>query len=128
MTHKPARNFKLTFSLDAAQGLDAAASAVSRASDRGNWFFTFRRSMSGVTSRLYGLSRHYEGVHEWYMRFPHPTIEIEYHVASILFSMDSAIECFTYALNALGNGIEPTAFHDVTDAGALSICPSSRGA
>jgi hypothetical protein len=33
--------------------------------------------------------------------------------------MDSALECFTFALNALGSVVMPSGFRDVTDAKAL---------
>jgi len=36
-----------------------------------------------------------------------------------MFNMDSAIECFVYALNGLGNAVAPQDFLDVTDSNKL---------
>ncbi|MCH7592025.1 MAG: hypothetical protein IH989_04495 [Planctomycetes bacterium] len=80
----------------------------------GDWFGEFRGGLYGFYARLYGVQQHYFDVHAWLPRVRVPT-ETEYHLASILFQMDSALECLTFALNALGWVVLPTGFRDVTD-------------
>jgi hypothetical protein len=84
----------------------------------GDWFGEFRGGLYGFYARLYGVQRHYFEVHAWLPRVRIPT-ETEYHLASILFHMDSALECITFALNALGWIAMPAGFRDLTDAKAL---------
>lgn len=84
----------------------------------GDWFGEFRGGLYGFFARLYGTQRHYSEIHAWLPCIRTPT-DTEYHLASILFQMDSALECLTFALNALGWIVMPTGFHDVTDAKAL---------
>lgn len=80
----------------------------------GDWFGEFRGGLYGFYARLYGVSLHYLQVHAWLPRPRLPT-ETEYHLAAILFCMDSALECFTFALNAFGYAGFPSDFRDVTD-------------
>jgi len=84
----------------------------------GDWFGEFRHGLYGFYARLYGVQHHYSEVHAWLPRVRIPT-ETDYHLASILFQMDSALECLTFALNALGWAAMPSGFRDVTDGGAL---------
>jgi hypothetical protein len=88
---------------------------LSNASD---WFGEFRGGLYGFYARLHGVEQHYFQVHAWQPRVRIPT-DTEYHLASILFQMDSAFECLTFALNAIGWVAMPTGFRDVTDAKAL---------
>ncbi len=89
-----------------------------------DWFGSFRGGLYGFYSRIYGIAEHYRLVHSWIPRLRHPS-ETEYHVTSTLFNMDSAFECLTYALNALGYAYLFKSFRDVTSKKALSrICPS----
>jgi hypothetical protein len=81
--------------------------------DKGDWFLHFRKGLEGLNARLLGVRIHYLEVHAW--TIPKPPLIIEYHLSSILFNMDSAIECMVYTLNALGYIAEPTQFLDVTD-------------
>jgi hypothetical protein len=83
-----------------------------------DWFGAFRGGLYGFYARLYGVQRHYSEVHAWLPRVRTPA-ETEYHLASILFQMDSALECLTFALNALGWVAMPSGFWDVTDGRAL---------
>ena len=93
--------------------------------DPGEWFSNFRKGLNGFGSRLLGVETHYRQVHEWQPRLRHPE-EPEYHLATIFFHMDSALECFTYALNALGYGFAPDQFVDITSERALrAIAPSN---
>ena len=64
----------------------------------GDWFSEFRGGLNGFYSRIYGVKRQYLEVHEWIPRARLP-VETEYHLASILFHMDSALECLTFGLN-----------------------------
>lgn len=84
----------------------------------GDWFGAFRGGLYGFYARLYGVQRHYSEVHAWLPRVRTPA-ETEYHLASILFQMDSALECLTFALNALGWAARPSEFWDVADGRAL---------
>ena len=84
----------------------------------GDWFGAFRGGLYGFYARLYGVQRHYSEVHAWLPRIRMPS-ETEYHLATMLFQMDSAIECLVFALNALGWAAMPSGFWDVTDGRAL---------
>ncbi len=84
----------------------------------GDWFGEFRGGLYGFYARLYGVQRHYLEVHAWLPRARIPT-DTEYHLSSILFQMDSALECLIFALNSLGWVVMPAGFRDVTDAKAL---------
>lgn len=84
----------------------------------GDWFGAFRGGLYGFYARLYGVQRHYSEVHAWLPRL-RIIEETEYHLASILFQMDSALECLTFALNALGWVAMESGFRDVTDSRAL---------
>ena len=113
--------FSVQFDLVLFQALDQLALLARQdcnLGDVGDWFAEFRGGLYGFYARLYGIQRHYFEVHAWLPRVRIPT-ETEYHLASILFQMDSAFECFTFALNALGWVAMPTGFRDVTDAKAL---------
>jgi hypothetical protein len=85
----------------------------------GDWFGDFRGGLYGFYARLYGVQRHYSEVHVWLPPHVRTPDETEYHLASILFQMDSALECLTFALNALGWAAMPSGFWDVTDGEAL---------
>lgn len=82
------------------------------------WLFYFRRGMQGVFGRLYGAAVHFNRLHSW---FPPrlPMAEADYNLANALFNMDSAMECLVFSMNALGNGKDSAAFHDVTAEAAL---------
>ena len=56
----------------------------------GKWFNEFRGGLYGFYARLYGIQRHYYEVHAWLPHVRLPT-DTEYHLASILFQMDSAL-------------------------------------
>src|SRR5260370_33896554 len=74
--------------------------------DTGNWFLEFRGGLYAMYARLNGVRRHYYELHAWGPR-PIQAVDSEYHLASIFFHMDSALECFTFALNALGWAVKP---------------------
>ena len=78
----------------------------------GNWFFSFRGGLYGVMSRLRGLQQHSLSLHQWRMNSSVQTHE--HDIAVMLFCMDSAVECFVFMLNALGQAADKAAFRDVT--------------
>jgi len=89
----------------------------------GAWFGAFRGGCQGFHVRLYAVERHYAELHAWELRCRWH-LEPEYHLASIFFGLDSALECFLYAMNALGFGARPNEFPDITtEKGLRSIAP-----
>jgi len=109
-------DYILEFDLAAFGELDRFALLGRQDYNLGNatdWFGSFRGGLYGFYARIHGIELHYHVVHSWIPR-PRMPVENEYHVASVLFNMDSALECLTYALNALGAAALPDAFHDVT--------------
>lgn len=60
----------------------------------GDWFHEFRGGLLALYSRLNGVLKDYLELHAWLPRIRDP----ECNLASIFFQMDSALECFTYAL------------------------------
>jgi hypothetical protein len=112
--------FAIQFDITGFQQLDQFALLACQDYNLGNagdWFQEFRGGLYGMYSRLYGVSRHYFEVHAWLPRSW--VTDAEYHLASALFHMDSALECLTFSLNALGWIAKPTEFWDVTDPKAL---------
>lgn len=110
------KNYRLKFNLSSVKDLDGfALLAVQKYNlgDKGDWFGHFRGGLGGFTARIAGVQIHYLKVHSWNLDIiPHP---VEYHLTSILFNMDSAIECLVFALNALGYITDSDKFHNVTD-------------
>ncbi len=83
-----------------------------------NWFFSFRAGLRGVGSRLDGVNRHSVALHSW---IPPETIhQREHHIATMLFCMDSALECLVFALNALGQAVDRSGFREVSSRKALA--------
>ena len=123
---KPMSDFAVHFDSEPFESLDQLALLACQdynLGGEGDWFGEFRGGLYGFYARLYGVQSHYSEVHAWLPRVRTPT-ETEYHLASIMFQMDSALECFTFALNALGWAVMPSGFCDVTDEKALrSINP-----
>jgi len=79
-----------------------------------DWFGFFRGGLFGFYSRVYGIGEHFSLLHEWLPPRLHLPEDTEYHLSSVLFGMASAIECLTFALNALGFAAQPDRFLDVT--------------
>jgi len=112
----PMSDYVLTFNLSDFAELDRFALLARQDYNLGNttdWFGTFRGGLYGFYARIHGIEVNYHLVHSWIPR-PRLPVETEYHVASVFFNMDSALECLTYALNALGHAVMPTSFRDVT--------------
>jgi hypothetical protein len=78
------------------------------------WLTTFQLAIEGVQARVWAVETH---VPQMFM--PQGVLEHEYLLASAIFGMESAMECFVFALNALGNAKDPAAFLDVTSDKAL---------
>lgn len=113
--------FLLKFDLQAFHELDEFALLACQTYNYGNendWFGAFRGGLYGSYARIHGIVTHYYAVHTWAPKPRLPT-ETEYHLASAFFNMDSAIECVTFALNALGFCAAPTSFRDVTESTAI---------
>jgi len=109
----------LEFDLSPYESLDGFALLADQKynlGDRGDWFNHFRGGLSGLKARVLGVQIHYYEAHSWALPSRHPPILMtEYHLSSILFNMDSAIECLVFALNALGYIADSTQFLDVTN-------------
>lgn len=114
--------YNLDFDLTVYTKLDNFALLAWQEYNLGNdtdWFSAFRGGYYGFNSRIHGVKLHYNLVHSWIPQLRLP-VEIEYHIASILFNMDSAFECLIYALNALGNSVSSENFRDITSRRQLS--------
>src|ERR1700675_5074309 len=85
-------------------GFALTASQVYNFGNTGNWFFNFRGGYLGVMSRVQGLERHSRSLHEW--GYSSSVGSHEHDVAVMLFCSDSAIECFVFMLNALGQAVD----------------------
>src|SRR6266851_8980214 len=90
--------------------------------DHDNWLLNYRDGLRGMLARLLAVDRHYVLLHEYQEREEtaqgNPNewaVECDYHAGVILFGMDSSLECFIFALNALGFAKAPQAFCDITD-------------
>jgi hypothetical protein len=109
--------YVLKYELQPLDELDKYALLACQKYNYGNeatWFNAFRGGWHGCLARIQGLVIHYSEIHSWRPKAWSPT-ETEYHLASIFFNMDSAIECFTFSLNAFGYGVDPDSFIDVTE-------------
>lgn len=114
--------YYLAFDVTSLEILDKLALLACQDYNLGNskdWFGHFRGGLYGHYSRLTGADLHYYNLHEWTHEL-RPKFELtEYNLASFFFHADSAVECLVYALNALGNAIDASAFWDVSDPKAL---------
>lgn len=114
-------DFTLEFDLSPLEQLDKLALLACQEynlGNRGDWFGCFRSGLHGFYARIYSVQIHFFEVHTWIARVRPPT-ETEHHVSTILFGMDSALECFVFALNGLGFALKPSEFLDISDAKAL---------
>jgi hypothetical protein len=85
-----------------------------------DWFSTFRSGLFGLEARMYGLAEHLQTVHASLTKRMSPK-SLEYHLSSIFFNMNSAVECLTFALNAVGYAAEPTSFRNVANSMELRL-------
>ena len=114
-------SFQISFDLRKYVDLDGFALLACQPynlGDAGNWFLNFRFGQTGFQARLFGVATHYYQVHSW-LPSPRSQVDNEYQVASILFNMDSSIECLVFMMNALGWAQSHGDFRDVTDATQL---------
>jgi len=85
-----------------------------------NWVLVFRDGLRGMLARIAEADDHYteslrlmrnppSNPNEW-------AVLADRHVAGVLFGMDSSVECFVFALNALGSAKSPSDFRDLADA------------
>jgi hypothetical protein len=79
-----------------------------------DWFGSFRGGLYGFYGRVFGIGEHYRLLHEWLPPRLHWPEDTEYHLSSVFFNMDSAVECLTFAFNALGFAAYPDGFRDVS--------------
>ena len=114
-------DYTLEFDLLSYEDLDNFALLADQSynlGDKGDWFNQFRGGLYGLYARILGVQIHYHEVHSWTLPMsPISSIQrrAEYHLSSIFFNMDSAIECMVFALNALGYIANSTQFLDVSD-------------
>lgn len=91
-----------------------------------DWFGSFRGGLYGFHARIHGVQVHYRALHNWLPLRHRTPSDTDYHLSSVFFNMDSAIECFTFALNALGFAAFREGFNDITDSNKLrKIAPQN---
>jgi hypothetical protein len=108
---------EISYNLYPAEALDSFALLASQSynyGNKGDWFWYFRRGMTGFYARIYGTQVHYNHVHAW-MPMRRDLTETEYHIASFFFCAQSALECFIFAINALGNAMSVKKFVDCSN-------------
>jgi len=111
------KDYLLEFNVSPFKALDEFALLADQKynlGDKDDWFGNFRGGLYGFYSRITGVQIHFRKVHSWDFSIKDPNI-VEYHVSSVFFNMDSAIECLIFALNALGYIADSTKFIDITD-------------
>jgi hypothetical protein len=96
---------------------DVAHAASLRFGNDGNWFLSFRLATYAVLARQRGADTSHRLLTQWLPGLP--LTDHEQELAVCCFCMDSAIECWVFALNALGYGVLPASFLDIRDEGAL---------
>src|SRR5438552_7832368 len=97
-------DYVLNFDVAPLEKLDQFALLASQDYNFGNatdWFGCFRGGLYGAYARLRAVQKHYFEVHAW-LPVPRVLAHAEYHLSSIFFNMDSALECLAFAINALG--------------------------
>lgn len=72
----------------------------------------------GVASRHWGADRHFQALTEW--EHQRTGGFHEYELASCLFCMDSALECWVFALNCIGFGLGVEGINSLDDARQLA--------
>lgn len=91
--------------------------------DHDNWLLTYRRGLRGMLSRILAVDRHFVLLNRYQQQAEiqpqhNPNeyvIECDYHAGIILFGMDSSLECFVFAINALGFAKAPDKFCNITE-------------
>jgi hypothetical protein len=119
LTTETVDEFALAFDLTPIEEVDALAARIE--GRKTGWFSCFRLGWFAFNNRIFGVKKHFREAHSW-PRPPNgarPLRTADYQVATILFHMDSAMECLVFALNGLGNAVNPSEFLKVADAGNL---------
>jgi hypothetical protein len=91
-----------------------------------NWVLTYRYAIRGMLARIITVDRDYQGLNEpgngtathedmttqkardWW------NAVWESYAGTLFFAMDSSLECFAHAVNALGYLLSPAEFLDIT--------------
>ncbi|QVL32992.1 hypothetical protein KIH39_03490 [Telmatocola sphagniphila] len=96
-----------------------------------NWILTYRYAIRGMLARILSVDRNFENLSEFGVGTTPPlniqtslssndwNIVWESYAATLFFGMDSSLECFAHALNALGFLRRPSEFIDITDPAKL---------
>ena len=114
-------SYEIFFELSPLNDLDQLCLLADQDYNYGNkkdWFGYFRGGLHGAVSRLHAVRTHYNAIHAW-VPMPRPPLDAECNLSNVLFGMDSAIECLTYAMNAIGNCVDESKFRDIADEKAL---------
>ena len=118
-------DYELKFDISNFHELDTFALLADQSynyGDKDDWFGYFRRGIYGLYARIIGVQVNYYSVHSWALPTPFMTSiqRSEFHLSSILFNMDSAIECMVFGINALGYIVDSKLFKNITDKNGLS--------
>ena len=107
------------------EGFARRANQENNLGDKGDWLIQFLNGLEGMRARILGVIIHYFEIHSWELVKPtganHYLAEFEiyrtteYHLSTILFNMDSAIECMVFMINALGYAVDQSKFRDVAN-------------
>ncbi|MCJ7508963.1 MAG: hypothetical protein MUO85_09600 [candidate division Zixibacteria bacterium] len=117
-------NYVLGFDLSSYHNLEVFARRANQEDnlgDKGDWLNHFIWGLGGLRARVLGVKLNYSAVHSWELTKAVVLSGInvydlnEYYVSTILFNMDSAIECMIFMLNALGYAVDPNQFRDVAN-------------
>ena len=91
-----------------------------------NWVLTYRYAIRGMLARIITVDRDYRGLNEPGIGTGPPEEMVtqnarnwwnavwESYAGTLFFAMDSSLECFAYALNALGYLVSAREFLDIT--------------
>lgn len=95
-----------------------------RIGDHDNWLLTFRNSLRGMLARILAVDKHFVFLHQDQNNLAQSNpnewaLMCEYHAGVIFFGMDSSLECFVFAVNALGFVKSPSEFCNITDPKAV---------
>lgn len=86
--------------------LDIAIKAKDKFGNRGYWSTYCERAMNGIRARIFGLKHHHAKLQSICNQIePLNFIELDHHLSDIFYNLDSTIECFVFALNAIGYGV-----------------------
>lgn len=111
------RIYTVTYEKDKFWKLDKHGLSMGQASNykkTSDWFFPFRGGLNGFHARMAGAEHHYNLMHGWVPQ-PRSVKETEYHLASLFFHLDSAIECLVFTMNAIGYAVQEDGFHNIND-------------